>query len=121
MISKLILTNDNDTLELTKHIFRAIQTTQGSNITGNLIVGNTHIYGIGVIPNQGTPAAVKIEGNTIFNGNTASIYVGGYHDFEFLKWKSLILNDLYKFGSRKWRNHHLEQCHLRQRCGFQIP
>jgi len=65
-------------LKLTKHSFSAIQTTQGSNITGNIIVGNTHIYAIGVIPNQGTPAAVKIEGNTIFNGNTASIYVGGY-------------------------------------------
>eukprot|EP01102_Stenamoeba_stenopodia_P005102 TRINITY_DN1560_c0_g2_i2.p1 TRINITY_DN1560_c0_g2~~TRINITY_DN1560_c0_g2_i2.p1 ORF type:complete len:476 (+),score=130.50 TRINITY_DN1560_c0_g2_i2:96-1523(+) len=54
-----------------------IQTTSGSYVTDNIILGNTHYAGIGVIPNQGTPADVLIEGNTIFNGNAAGIYVSG--------------------------------------------
>eukprot|EP01102_Stenamoeba_stenopodia_P005099 TRINITY_DN1560_c0_g1_i1.p1 TRINITY_DN1560_c0_g1~~TRINITY_DN1560_c0_g1_i1.p1 ORF type:complete len:167 (+),score=34.83 TRINITY_DN1560_c0_g1_i1:207-707(+) len=56
----------------------AIQTTQGTEVTDNLILGNYHYAGIAVIPNQGTPANVKIQGNTIFNGQAASIYVSGY-------------------------------------------
>jgi len=57
-----------------------IQTTQGSFVTDNIIIGTSHYAGIGILANQGTPAAVQIVGNTIFNGTAASVYVSGYED-----------------------------------------